>query len=351
MRRGELPPIIDLVALPLLNLAAALIVTAILFPLIGVAPWAALGTMANGAFGSADGLGYTLYYATSFIFAGLAVAIPLQAGLFNIGGEGQAMMGGVPVALVCLALPGWPWWAVLPLAAAAGMLGGAVWAFVPALLQVRRGSHIVITTIMMNFIASALVTWLLVDILKAPGDPTPETTAFDASMTLPSWPGSPLNISFALALLLAGLAWLMLKRSVWGYELRATGQSVDAARYAAIPAGAVAILALCLGGACAGLIGVNEAMGVLHRLVLNFTAGAGFVGIAVALMGRNHPLGIVLASILFGALYQGGAELSFDYPNVTRDIVVAIQGIVILFCGALEHLWRRPLTALWRAAS
>jgi ABC-type uncharacterized transport system permease subunit len=351
MSRGELPRFLDLAVLPLANLAAALAVTAIIFLLIGIAPGPALATMFEGAFGSGDGIGYTLYYATSFIFAGLAVAIPLQAGLFNIGGEGQAMIGGIPIALTCLALPGWPWWAVLPLAAGAGALGGAAWAFLPALLQVRRGSHIVITTILMNFIASALLTWLLVDVLKEAGDPTPESAALDASMTLPALSGSPLNISFILALAIAAFAWLMLKRSVWGYELRATGQNAEAARYAAIPAGKVAILALCLGGACAGLIGINEAMGVLHRLVLNFTAGAGFVGIAVALMGRNHPLGIVLASVLFGALYQGGAELSFDYPSVTRDIVVAIVGLMILFCGALEHLFRRPLTALWRAAS
>ncbi|HVJ56072.1 MAG TPA: ABC transporter permease [Aliidongia sp.] len=347
--RQTLPPLLEFVVLPAANLAAALGITAILFLAIGVAPGTALGTMIEGAFGSSEGVGYTLYYATSFIFAGLAVAIPFQAGLFNIGGEGQAMVGGIPIALVCLALPGWPWWAVLPLAVAAGMLGGMAWAFVPAILQVRRGSHIVITTIMMNFIASALLTWLLADILKAPGDPSPESVPFADSLALPVWDGTPLNVSFLLALGVAGLAWLLLNHTVWGYELRATGRSAEAARYAAIPAGTVAILAVCLGGACAGLVGINEMMGVLHRLVDNFTAGIGFVGIAVALMGRNHPLGIVLASLLFGALYQGGAELSFDHPRVTRDVVVAIDGLVILFCGALEHVLRRPLAALWAA--
>jgi ABC-type uncharacterized transport system permease subunit len=240
--RGELPAVLDFVAIPLLNLLAASAVAAIVFAAIGVAPGAALATMIDGAFGSADGIGYTLYYATSFIFAGLAVAVPFQAGLFNIGGEGQAMIGGLLIALICLALPGWPWWAVLPLAVAAGMLGGGAWAFVPAMLQIRRGSHIVITTIMFNFLASALMTWLLVDVMKAPGDQTPQSAAFDPSASLPMVPGSPLNISFGLALLLAGLVWLLLKRSVWGYELRATGQSAAAAQYAAIPAGAVSIV-------------------------------------------------------------------------------------------------------------
>jgi len=346
--RSSLPPLIDYGLLPLLNLLAALLVSAAIFALIGVPPWTALASMAEGAFGSGDGIGYTLYYATNFIFAGLAVSLPAKAGLFNIGGEGQAMLGGLAVALFCLAVPSWPWWAALPFAALAAMLGGAAWALLPAWLQVERGSHIVITTILFNFLASKLMTWMLVDVVRAPGDPSPETAGFSDSLTLPGLDGSPLNITLGLALLAAFLAWLLVSRSVLGYELRASGENPDAARYAAIPAGRLAILAVCLGGACAGLIGVNEAMGVSHRLVLGFTAGAGFVGIAVALMGRNHPFGIVLAAILFGALYQGGSELAFDHPQVTRDIIIVMDGLVILFCGALEQLWRRPVTALLR---
>jgi ABC-type uncharacterized transport system permease subunit len=342
------PAIIDYGLIPLLNLLAALAVTGVIFALIGVPPGAALASMAEGAFGSGDGIGYTLYYATNFIFAGLAVALPARAGLFNIGGEGQAMIGGLLVALVCLILPGWPWWAALPLAIAAALIGGAGWALLPALLQVRRGSHIVITTIMFNFLASKLLTWMLVDVIRAPGDPSPQTAAFAASLSLPGAAGSPLNLTLGLALGAAVLAWLLVHRTVWGYELRAAGYSPEAARFAAIPAGRLAVLAVCLGGACAGMIGVNEAMGVEHRLVLGFTGGAGFVGIAVALIGRNHAFGIVPAAILFGALYQGGAELSFDYPQVTRDLVIVMDGLVILFCGALEQLWRRPLAALRR---
>src|SRR5580658_7046164 len=347
MTGRALPPFLDYAVIPLLNLLAALIVSGLILAAIGVPPGTALASMAEGAFGSADGIGYTLYYATNFIFAGLAVALPARAGLFNIGGEGQAMIGGLLVALVCLGLPGWPWWAALPLAAAAALFGGAAWALIPALLQVRRGSHIVITTILFNFLASKFSTWMLVDVVRAPGDPSPETAGFDPSLALPAAAGSPVNLSLLLALAAAFLAWLLVHRTVWGYELRAAGQSPEAAHYAAIPAGTLAVVAICLGGACAGMIGVNEAMGVEHRLVLGFTAGAGFVGVAVALMGRNHAFGIVLAAILFGALYQGGAELSFDYPQATRDIVVVMDGLVILFCGALEQLWRRPVAALW----
>jgi len=346
--RRDLPPLIDYGLIPLLNLLAALAVSGIVFAIIGVPPWTALASMAMGAFGSADGVGYTLYYATNFIFAGLALALPARAGLFNIGGAGQAMLGGLAATLACLGLPGWPWWAALPLVTAAALLGGAAWALVPALLQVRRGSHIVITTILFNFLASKLLTWMLVDVIKAPGDPSPETAGFDPSLALPAAEGSPLNLTLLLALTASFLAWLLIHRAVWGYELRAAGESPEAARYAAIPAGWLAVLAVCLGGACAGMIGVNEAMGVEHRLVLGFTAGAGFVGIAVALMGRNHAFGIVPAAVLFGALYQGGSELAFDYPQVTRDIVIVMDGLVILFCGALEQLWRRPITALWR---
>ncbi|GGF21683.1 ABC transporter permease [Aliidongia dinghuensis] len=357
--RRDLPVLVDYLLIPALNLALAFLVGAVVLALIGVSPSDALGTLLDGAFGSLDGLGYTLYYATTFIFTGLAVAIPYQAGLFNIGGEGQATLGGLGVTLVCQAMGGYPLWLTLPLAILVAALFGAGWAAVPAVLQVKRGSHIVITTIMFNFLAAAFMTYLLIDMLRAPGDPSPETGAFPASTALPyahEWAQhlglameeSPLNLSFLVALAVAFLAWLFIRRTRWGYEIRATGHNPSAAAYAAIPVGRVTVLAVCLGGACAGLVGINEVMGVLHRLVLGFTAGAGIVGIAVALMGRNHPFGIVLAAILFGALYQGGAELAFDYPQVTRDIIVVMDGLVILFCGALENMLRAPVTRAWQ---
>jgi simple sugar transport system permease protein len=345
LMRGTWPVFVAQGLTALVTLGAALGVSVLLLAAIGVPPGAALASLATGALGSAEGIGYTLYYATNFIFAGLAVVLPARAGLFNIGGEGQAMLGGLLVALFCLAVPGWSWWAALPLALAASWLGGVLWALVPALMQVRRGSNLVITTILFNFLASKLTTWMLVDVIRAPGDPSPQTAGFGDALSLPGLTRSPLNLSFGLALAAAALAWLLVERMVWGYELRATGLNPRAARYAAIPTGARAIAAICLGGACAGMIGINEAMGVEHRLVLGFTAGAGFVGIAVALIARNHALGIIPAAILFGALSQGGAELSFDFPQVSRDIVIVLEGLVILFCGALEPLWGRPIAA------
>ena len=225
----------------------------------------------------------------------------------------------------------------------------AHWALVPAWLQVRRGSHIVITTIMFNFLAALLMTWLLIGAMKAPGDPSPETIGFAAVTVLPQIiAGTPLNVMAPAGLLLAGIVWFGLTRTVWGYRLRVVGESPDAARYAAIPIGRVRIVALCLGGACAGLIAVNEIMGSQHRLELGFTGGVGFIGVAVAMMGRGHPLGIIAASLFFGALAQGGAELALDVPNVTRDVVVLANGLVILSCGALEQLWREQARGLRR---
>jgi simple sugar transport system permease protein len=342
--------------LPLVNLAAALAVSGLVIVAIGADPLHALAVLVEGAIGYPEAVGYTLFYATGFIFTGLAVALPFHAGLFNIGGEGQAYLGGLGLALVCLNLPALPAAALLPLAALAAMLLGAAWALVPACLQAWRGSHIVITTIMFNFIAAALMTYLLVEVMIAPGQAAPESLPFAPSAWLPRlgdfWPAlgaAPLNLAFPLALLSCLACWVFLWRTRWGYAIRAAGSNETAARYGGISVAATILLSMGIGGGLAGLMAVNEIMGGQHRLLLNFTAGAGFVGIAVALMGRNHPLGIVLAALLFGALHQGGAELAFEMPTVRRELIVVIEGLVILFCGALEHLFRAPLERLFRA--
>jgi simple sugar transport system permease protein len=352
-----LPAWAEYALLPLANLAAALALSGIVVLAVGQDPLAALALLVDGAIGSQEGVGFTLYYATTFIFTGLAVAIPFHAGLFNIGGEGQATLGGIGVTLVCLKLGAAPLWLVLPLALAAAMACGAAWAFIPAWLQARRGSHVVITTIMFNFIAATLLTWLLVDVLIAPGQSSPESSTFAPTIWLPTLQAmlgafgialsaTPLNLAFLIALLAGALVWIFVWHTPLGYEIRVTGLSEGAARYGGIPVERIVVLALCLGGACAGLAAINDVMGAQHRLLLNFTAGSGFIGIAVALMGRNHPLGIVLAAILFGAIYQGGSELTFEMPKLQRELVIVIEGLIILFCGALENLFRRPLARL-----
>jgi general nucleoside transport system permease protein len=347
--------------LPVINLCAALLISGAIIRLIGESPWQALKLMAAGAFGTQDAVGYTLFYATDFVFTGLAVAVAFHAGLFNIGGEGQAYIGGLGVGLVGLAFGGGSPWLVIPLGILAGCAFGAAWAFVPGWLQARRGSHIVITTIMANFIASALMTYLLVNVLIKPGQQSPETREFGSGAAMPAvhevlakvgitFAPSPFNLASLLALAACLFVWAFIWRTRWGYALRVVGQNPQAAVYAGISPQRMIIVAMVISGGLAGCLGVNELMGSQHRILLDFPGGAGFVGIAVALMGRNHPIGILAASLLFGALYQGGSQLSFDMPHVNRDMVILIQGLVILFCGALENVFRAPLAALLPAS-
>ena len=356
---GELPRWADYGLVPLINLIAALILAGGVVKLVGADPIEALHALLFGAFGYGEAIGFTLYYATNFVFTGLAVAVAFHAGLFNIGGEGQAYIGSLGVGLVGLAAGNAPWWAVAPFAVLAAGLFGAAWAFVPAYLQAKRGSHIVITTIMFNFIAAALMTYLLVDVLIEPDQQAPQSRELAASVDLPSLHDalaglglavapSPLNLSIALALACCVFVWLFLWRTRWGYELRAVGHSESAAVYAGISPARSIMLAMVVSGALAGFVGVNEILGVHHRLILGFTGGVGFVGIAVALMGRNHPVGIAVAALMFGALYQGGSEIAFDIPVLNREMVVVIQGLVILFCGALENMFRPQIAALFR---
>lgn len=308
----------------------------------------------TGAFGDLRSVSYTLFYATDFIFAGLAVAVAAHAGLFNIGGEGQAYVAGLAATVVCLKLGFLPGWILIPLAIIAAAAAGAGWALIPAYLQASRGSNMVITTIMFNFIASALVTYFLVHVLIVPGHMSPESARFTENARLPTLSSvaalvgvplkrAPLNIAFLLACLCSVAMWLLIWRTRWGYAFRTVGFSVRAARYAGISTSSVFISAMCLSGALAGLIAINQVLGAQHRLVLNFVAGAGLVGVAVSLMGRHHPIGVFLASLLFGALYQGGMMLSFQLPEITRDMTVVIQGLIILFTGAFDNVLRAPI--------
>lgn len=350
----ELPRWVDLVLVPVLAVVAAFIVAGIVVLAIGENPLSATYLLLRGALGSGEGIGFTLYYATNFIFTGLAVAVAYHAGLFNIGAEGQATLGGLGATLVCLHLDVLPAALLIPLGVIGAALFGAAWAFIPAWLQAKRGSHIVITTIMFNMLASALLVYLLVNVMGKPGSMATETRSFAPNAHVPfahevlglvglKIPTSPLNLSFVLALACAFGVWVLVWRTRLGYAMRTVGANPSAALYAGIGIPTIVVVSMLISGALSGLVAVNEIMGVQERLLLEFTAGSGFIGIAVALMGRNHPVGIVLASILFGVLYQGGTELAFDMPAITRDMIVTISGLVILFAGALDGLFRRPL--------
>ena len=357
MRRA-LPQWADLALVPLVNVAMAFAIAGLVVLAIGENPLAATRILLQGSLGSSEGIGFTLYYATDFIFTGLCVALAFQAGLFNIGGEGQATVAGLGAALVCLHLGFLPGLLLVPLGIAGAALAGAAWAFIPGVLQAKRGSHIVITTIMFNWLATALMAYLLVNVLREQGSMQPETRFFPAAAQIPKIAdvlalaglkiaATPLNLAFPLALLAAGGMWLLVWRTRLGYELRTLGASPAAASYAGMPVARLTVIALMISGALGGFLALNEVMGSQNHLALEFTSGYGFVGIAVALMGRSRSLGIVFAAILFGALYQGGTELAFDKPTITRDMVVLVQGLVILMAGALEHMVRPSLTRVF----
>ncbi len=360
--RRSLPLWAEVALMPLINIVAAFLISGLVVLFIGESPLEALRLMMLGALGSAEGLAFTLYYTTNFIFTGLSVTLAYRAGLFNIGAEGQAYLGGLGAALVCLTFPNWPAFLLLPMAMIGAGLFGALWGMIPGWLLAKRGSHIVITTIMFNWIATSLMSYLLVNVLRAPGSMQPESPAFSKAALMPSLDGflnvlglrlsnSPLNASFLLALLAALYVWLLIWHTRLGYEIRTLGANPGAADYAGVPTTKIIIITMGLSGLMAAGLSLNEVLGVQHRLLLDFTSGYGFVGIAVALMGRAHPFGVVCAALLFGMLYQGGSELAFDQPKITRDMIVVIQGLVVLFAGALEGLWRKPLLASFNLLS
>ena len=356
--KSKVPWWVSNVIVPLVNLVLALFVSGLFIFIAGENPIQAVQLIIYGSFGYIEGFAYTLYYTTNFIFTGLAFAVAFHCRLFNIGGEGQAYLGGLGVFLVAFHFNFLPVPIVWLLAIIGSALFGAAWAFIPAYLQAFRGSHVVITTIMFNFIASALMVYLLVDVIRDTNQMGPQTASVAKELWFPMFKDiaqlfgikirySPLNISFFLAILASFFVWFLIWRTKWGYEMRAVGHNTTAAVYAGISPNRNIIIAMLISGALAGMLGVNEILGVHHRVIVNFPAGYGFTGIAVALMGRNHPIGIFLGALLFGILYQGGSEVTFDMPNISRYMFVAVQGVIILFSGALENLFRPQIESFF----
>jgi ABC-type uncharacterized transport system permease subunit len=357
MKTTELPRWASGFVLPVLNLLSALLVAALVIHLLGESPSESLSILINSAVVNPEGLSYTLFYASTFIFTGLAVSIAMKAGLFNIGAEGQMYIGGLGLTMVMLTLDqGTPAWILIPVAMAGAALFGAAWAFLPGYLQARRGSHVVVTTIMFNFIAASLMNFIIVKYLIPEGQQNPASRVFSAAAAMPllnTWfpvlGDTPLNISFLIAIAALVIYGVMVWRSSWGYQLRATGLNQHAAHYAGVSISRMIIVAMLISGALAGLAAVNSVMGSTHYLSLNFPAGAGFVGIAIALMGRQHPVGIFLSAVLFGALIQGGFDLSLEKPNIPQETFIFIQGLIILFCGAMENFYAPAVLKLVNA--
>ncbi|MFC2969308.1 ABC transporter permease [Acidimangrovimonas pyrenivorans] len=354
----RMPRWADALLVPLISIVIAFVISGLVIMAIGQDPVQAMKIMVTGALGSSYGWGYTLYYTTNFIFTGLGFAVAFHASLFNIGGEGQATLGGLGVALVCLMVP-WPHWSIALLAASVGAaLFGAAWAAIPAWLQAKRGSHVVITTIMFNFIGASLLNYLLVNVLRPVGSMDPASANFPkatqlpqlneilATVGIPFAKHTPANVTFFVAIGACVAVWLLIWHTRLGYQIRAFGKSEPAARYAGINPVRITMYAMLISGALGGMMAINNVMGEAGRLVLNAPEGAGFIGIAVALMGRNHPFGVFLAALLFGFLYQGGAELAL-WSNVPRELITVIQALVILFTGALDNMVRMPIESLF----
>jgi simple sugar transport system permease protein len=269
----------------------------------------------------------SLVATTPYIFGGLAVALGFRAGLFNIGVEGQLFMGAIFSAYVGFSVKGLPAIIHIPLAILAGMAGGGWWGFIPGWLKARTGGHEVINTIMMNYIAFRISDWLLSGPMKRPDSFNPISPTIEKSAMLPRFFGAPIrfHLGFFIALFFAWLVYWFLFKTKWGFDLRTIGANPNAARYAGMKVAAGIMLAMTLSGALAGLAGTNEVLGVNYNLAMAFSSGYGFDSIALALLGKSHPLGVVLAALLFGTLRNGatamqlaGASRSISFPSCKR---------------------------------
>ena len=298
--------------------------------------------MIGSAFSWPDGIGYTLFYATPLIFTGLAVLVAFRCGLLNIGAEGQLYVAAFATAWVGITFADLPAWLLLPLCFLAAIVAGGAWGAIPGILKARFGSHEVINTIMLNFIGVALISYFIQYHYKKPGDPIMQSTEIGSGAHIarlgkfvPGLPERiPLNLAFILALLCCLLVYLFLWRTKWGYELRATGASPTAAQYGGISIRKQIVVAMTISGSLAGMVAINEVLGYRHRYYDGFSEDYGFAGIAVALLGRNHPAGVIIAALLFGVLQRGGIYVDGFSEHVPTDIVKVLQGIIILLVAA-----------------
>jgi general nucleoside transport system permease protein len=281
-------------------------------------------------------IGESLMLTTPYIFAGLAVALGFRGGLFNIGGEGQIFVGGLAAAFVGYSIKGLPMIIHLPLALGAAILAGGIWGAIPGFLKARYGAHEVINTIMMNYIAFRLADYLLQGPMARP-DRLPITPDIQPSAELPLLLPSPVraHVGLFIALFMAWLVYWFLWKTPRGMEIRMVGANPNGARYAGIRIAAIIVLTMSLSGALAGLAGANQVLGVEHRMVRAFSSGYGFDSIALALLGNSHPLGVVLASFLFGFLRGGAAQMQAE-TGVPIEIIKIIQGLIIIFVAAPE---------------
>ncbi len=335
------------VGAPIISIVVAVGIGSLIMLISGYDPGAAFGALFKGSFGSPRAIGETLLRSTPLIFTGLAVGYGFRAGLFNIGAEGQLFMGGLAAAFLGVQLAGWPSYLAVPALLLGAMVAGAAWAFVPAILKARIGAHEVITTMMFTYIGRYIVSWLVVGPLKAPGQ-IPQTVEIadsaklariqsifsDATLqAMPFLKFGRAHTGILVAIIAAFVVWFILRNTTLGFEARAVGFNPAAAETAGISVPWTIVKSLCISGALAGLSGAAEVMGVHHKIFDQFSSGFGFTGIAVALVAKNHPLGVILAAILFGAMSAGSGTMQLE-ASVPSKIVSVIQALVIFFIAA-----------------
>jgi len=330
------------VGIPFISVLIAIAIASVIIWIAGFDPVAAFSALWKGAFGSGRQIGETMLRATPLMFTGLAVAYGFRAGLFNIGAEGQLFMGGLAAAYLGIVLAGLPAPLNIAIMLVAGAAVGAAWAFIPALLKAKVGAHEVITTMMFTYIGRYLVSWLVTGPLKAEGQ-IPQTEKLPLESTLPRlhevfafFPDSRAHMGFIIAIVLAVVVWWILKYTTLGFEARAVGFNPWASENSGISVSATTVKALCISGALAGLAGVTEVMGVHGRLFDQFSSGFGFTGIAVALLAKNNPIGVIFAAILFGALSSGSGTMQLE-ADVPSKLIFIIQALII-FLVAAEQL-------------
>ncbi len=335
---------------PFFAIAAALLVGAGLIAIAGVSPIKAYAALFTESLANYYGFGNTLTKTAPLLLTSLGVLVALKAGQFNIGGEGQIYMGGLGSTLVGLYLHGLPFWLHVPLALLGGFLLGGLWGLIPGYLKAVRGVNEVITTLLLNYIAQNLVSYLVSNPLKDPEAPTPYSAIIDPSAQLPILlPQTQTHAGILVGLLATGLLWLVFARSPLGYQIETVGQNPIAARYAGISVERTIMLVMALAGGLAGLAGAGEVMGLKYRLFENFSPGYGFDAIAIAFLSRGNLAGVLLTSLFFGSL-RAGANVMQRSAGVPVTVVYAIQGLTVLFIAISLVLERKlaanpPLTA------
>lgn len=350
---------------PLLAVLAAFVVVGIIILILRDNPLQAYGLLLSSSFGSLKDVGWMLSYATPLIFTGLAVAVAFRCGLLNIGAEGQLYIAAFATAWVGIKFGGtvvnifgkeenWSWASLpaiilVPMCILTAIVVGGLWGAIPGILKAKFGSHEVINTIMLNFIAIALVSYFTQYYYKIPGDPILQTAPIGEAAHIPRLnqyltflPADvPLNVAFLLALLMCVLVYVFLWKTKWGYELRAVGENPSAAEYGGISPKKQIIIAMTFSGALAGMVAIGEVLGVRHNYYDAFSGEWGFLGIAVALLGRNHPLGVLIAALFFGVLLRGEIFVDAFTEKVSKDVGWVLQSIIILFVACFQVYSRK----------